>query len=110
VLEFSTRQKCTVALRMLAYGGPADFYDEGLRMGESMVLKTVKEFGSTIIKVFRDDFLKSPSESELQHILSVNEAHGFLDMIESIDCMVWQCALRIYHVIFILPAFVPPIH
>jgi hypothetical protein len=45
-LGFSTIQKCTVALRMLAYGGPADFHDEALRMGESTVLKTVKEFAN----------------------------------------------------------------
>jgi hypothetical protein len=77
---------------MLAYGGPADFHDEGLRMGESTILKTDKEFASTIIEVFGDEFLRPPSESELQHILSMNEARGFPDMIESIDCMHWQCA------------------
>jgi hypothetical protein len=92
VLGFSTRQKCTVALRMLAYGGPGDFHDEGLRMGESMVLKTVKEFASTIVKVFGDEFLRPPFESKLQHILSVNEACGFLGMIGSIDCVHQQWA------------------
>jgi hypothetical protein len=92
VLGFSIRQKCTVALRMLAYGGPADFHDEGLRMGESTLLKTVKEFVSTIVEVFEDEFLRPPSKSELQHILSVNEARGFPGMIRSIDCMHWQWA------------------
>jgi hypothetical protein len=92
VLGFSTRQKCIVALRMLAYGGPADFHDEGLRMGESTILKTDKEFASTIIEVFGDEFLRPPSESELQHILSMNEARGFPNMIESIDWMHWQWA------------------
>jgi hypothetical protein len=80
-------KKCIVGLRMLAYGGPADFLDEGLRMGESTVLKTVKEFITTVIKVFGDEFLRPPSESDLHNILSVNEARGFPDMIESIDCM-----------------------
>jgi hypothetical protein len=46
---------------MLAYGGAADFHDEGLRMDESTVLKTVKEFASTTIKVFGDEFLRPPS-------------------------------------------------
>jgi hypothetical protein len=87
VLGFSTRQKCIVALRMLAYGGPTDFHDEGLHMEESTVLKTVKEFASTIVEVFGDEFLRPPSESELQHILSANEARGFSGMIGSIDCM-----------------------
>lgn len=52
VLGFSSRQKCTVALRMLAYGGPADFLDEGLRMGESTVLQTIKEFAKTVLQTF----------------------------------------------------------
>ena len=38
-LGFSTRQKCTVALKMPAYGGVADAQDDGIRMGESMVLE-----------------------------------------------------------------------
>ena len=92
VLGFSTRQKCTVALRMLAYGGATDSLDEGLRMGESTVLQTVKEFARTIVEVFGDEFLRPPSQSELQHILSVNEARGFPSMIGSIDCMHWKWA------------------
>jgi hypothetical protein len=92
VLGFSTRQKCTVALRMLAYGGPTDFHDEGLCMGESTILKTVKEFATTVVEVFGGEFLSPPSKSELQHILSVNEARGFYAMIGSIDCMYWQWA------------------
>jgi hypothetical protein len=92
VLGFSSRQKCTVGLRMLAYGGPADFLDEGLCMSESTVLKTVKEFATTVVEVFGDEFLRPPSESELQHILLVNEARGFPGMIGSIDYMHWQWA------------------
>jgi hypothetical protein len=92
VLGFSSRQKCTMALRMLAYGGPADFLDEGLRMGESTVLQTIKEFAKTIIEVFGPEYLRPPSESELQHILSENEACGFPGMIGSIDCMHWEWA------------------
>jgi hypothetical protein len=94
MLGFSTRQKCKVALRMLAYGGATDFHDEGLCMGKSTVLKTVKEFARTIVKVSRDEFLRPPSTSELQHILSVNEAHGFPGMIGSFDCMHRQCVKR----------------
>ncbi|XP_035819269.1 uncharacterized protein [Zea mays] len=52
VLGFSSRQKCTMALRMLAYGGPANFLDEGLRMGESTVLQTIKEFAKTVLQTF----------------------------------------------------------
>ena len=42
-LGFSALHKCTVAQKMLAYGGPADELDAHLKMGESTVLKTLKE-------------------------------------------------------------------
>ena len=35
---FSTLQKCMVALRLLAYGAPADSQDDYLRMAESTML------------------------------------------------------------------------
>ena len=37
---------------MLAYGGPADELDDHLKMGESTVLETTKEFVMTVIEVF----------------------------------------------------------
>ena len=33
-LGFSALHKCTVAVKMLAYGGPADELDDHLKMGE----------------------------------------------------------------------------
>jgi hypothetical protein len=53
-------------------------------MGESTALKTVKEFATIVVEVFGDEFLRPPSESELQHILLVNEACGFPGMIGSL--------------------------
>ena len=49
---FSAKQKCTVAIKMLAYGGVADAQDDGIRMGESTILECVKEFVNTVITVF----------------------------------------------------------
>jgi hypothetical protein len=40
-LGFSHLQKVTAALRMLAYGGPADTLDEYLWMAESTILESV---------------------------------------------------------------------
>src|SRR5438105_1376796 len=73
-LGFSPKQKCTIAIKMLAYGHGADALDDGLRMGESTVLQTVKEFVNTVILVFGPEYLRPPKSSELQHILAVNEA------------------------------------
>jgi len=87
---FSAKQKCTVAIKMLAYGGVADAQDDGIRMGESTILECVKEFVNTVITVFGPQFLRPPNQTELQHILAVNEARGFPGMVGSIDCMHWE--------------------
>jgi len=89
-LGFSALHKCTVAVKMLAYGGPADELDDHLKMGESTVLETLKEFVMTVIEVFGKEFLRPPRSEEIEHILSINLARGFPGMIGSIDCMHWE--------------------
>ena len=78
---FHPIHKCVVAMRMLAYGSPADSFDDTYRMPESTVLETVKQFARTIISVYESEFLRLPTASELETILQVNEARGFPGMI-----------------------------
>ncbi|XP_057425964.1 uncharacterized protein LOC130719355 [Lotus japonicus] len=40
----SPLQKCTAAIRMLAYGSPADSVDEYVRIGESTAIECLKNF------------------------------------------------------------------
>ena len=86
-LGFSALDKCTVAVKMLAYGGPADELDDHLKMGESTALETLKEFVMTVVKLFGKEFPRPPKSEEIEHILSINLARGFPGMIGSIDCM-----------------------
>ena len=51
-LGHSTFQKVTAALRMLAYGIPADLVDDHLAMGESQAIICVKHFAVGIVQVF----------------------------------------------------------
>ena len=51
-LGHSTFQKVTAALRMLAYGIPADLVDDQLAMGESQAIICVKRFAVEIVQVF----------------------------------------------------------
>ncbi|XP_071678388.1 uncharacterized protein [Lolium perenne] len=44
VLGFSSIQKCTAAMRMLAYGAPADTQDDYLRMSESTAIECMYKF------------------------------------------------------------------
>src|SRR6266540_2211742 len=74
---FHPIHKCTVAIKMLAYGGSADALDNTLRIGESTVLESLKQFVWTVNNVFGGKFLRPPSEQELNHILNINKARGF---------------------------------
>jgi hypothetical protein len=55
-LSFSPLQKCTIAMKILAYGGPADFLDDVIRMGENTILECLKEFSGTVILVYATEF------------------------------------------------------
>jgi hypothetical protein len=84
---FSPIHEFTITIKMLAYGSIADSLDDHLEMGESIVLETLKHFVRTIVDVFGEEWIRPPSELELQHILKVNETRWFSGMIGNIDCM-----------------------
>ncbi|XP_009148795.2 uncharacterized protein LOC103872211 [Brassica rapa] len=88
--RLSALQKCTAAIRMLAYGQPGDMYDEYLRLGESTALLCLENFNNGIIQIFGDEYLRSPTPEDLQQLLDVGEVRGFPGMIGSIDCMHWE--------------------
>jgi hypothetical protein len=71
---FSAKQKCTIAIKMLAFGSIADAHDDGIRMGESTIFECLTKFVKTITAVFGPEFLRPPNETELEHILAVNKA------------------------------------
>uniref|UniRef100_A0A0D3BCD1 DDE Tnp4 domain-containing protein n=1 Tax=Brassica oleracea var. oleracea TaxID=109376 RepID=A0A0D3BCD1_BRAOL len=89
-LGLSTLQKCTAAIRVLAYGTAADTVDEYLRLGESTTRKCVEHFVEGIINLFGDEYLRRPIPADLQRLLDIGEYRGFPRMIGSIDCMHWE--------------------
>jgi hypothetical protein len=84
---FSALPKCTVAMRMLAYGAPGDSTDDYLRMAESIAFDCFYRFSRVVIAVFGDTYLRSPIVQDTAQILAFNEARGFPGMLGSIDCM-----------------------
>ena len=64
--SLSPLQKCTVAIRMLAYGVAADSVDEYLLIGESTTTKCVKRFVRAIIAVFGDEYLRRPNAEDIE--------------------------------------------
>ena len=51
-IGFSSLQKCTTAIRMLAYGVPADAVDEYLRMSESTIITSMYMFCRAVVDAF----------------------------------------------------------
>ncbi|XP_022553853.1 putative nuclease HARBI1, partial [Brassica napus] len=86
----SPLQKCTAAIRLLAYGSAADTVDEYLRLGESTAISCLENFTEGIIQLFGDEYLRRPTPEDLQRLLDIGEKHGFPGMVGSIDCMHWE--------------------
>ena len=89
-LGLSSLQKITAAYMMLSYGVPADFMDQYIRIGESTVIESLRRFVIGIIKVFGDEYLRSPNEQDTARLLAIGERRGFPGMLGSIDCMHWE--------------------
>jgi len=88
--SLSPLQKCTAAIRLLAYGGAADAQDEYIRLAETTARASLHNFTAGIITLFGDEYLRHPTPEDLQRQLYINEERGFPGMIGSIDCMHWE--------------------
>lgn len=88
--SFSPLQKCTIAMRMLAYASSADYLDENLRVGCSTAIKCLVLFVRGVKENFGSRYLRKPNSEDIQRLLQINEARGFPGMLGSIDCMHWE--------------------
>ncbi|KAG2221286.1 hypothetical protein INT45_000199 [Circinella minor] len=70
---FSTLQRASAVMQMLAYGGPADAVNEYFRMAPYTVREALKEFCRAIIRSYGKTYLRSPNEEDLKRILAMNE-------------------------------------
>uniref|UniRef100_A0A0A9BQ78 Uncharacterized protein n=1 Tax=Arundo donax TaxID=35708 RepID=A0A0A9BQ78_ARUDO len=87
----SPLQKCTAAIRMLAYGSPADLMDESFGVAESTAMECMIHFVQGVRHIFGHQYLRRPTEEDVQHLLHLGEVHhGFPGMLSSLDCMHWE--------------------
>ncbi|KAL1546107.1 hypothetical protein AAHA92_22755 [Salvia divinorum] len=87
----SPLQKCTYAIRQLAYDGGADMFDEYLHVAETTGRECMKYFCKGVIETFGATYLRSPTPADCQGLLDLHgRVHGFPEMLGSIDCMHWQ--------------------
>ncbi|XP_012859009.1 PREDICTED: putative nuclease HARBI1 [Erythranthe guttata] len=85
----SSLQKVIAAYRILAYGVPADFLDDHIRIGKSTSIESLRHFLKAIVAIYAEKYLRAPNEDDLSQLLQVNEQRGFPGMLGSIDCMHW---------------------
>ncbi|KAL6224800.1 hypothetical protein ACLB2K_003655 [Fragaria x ananassa] len=86
-ISLSSYQKITAALRILAYGVPADNVDEYVRIGQTTTLSSLKRFVNAVVVLFGDEYLRSPNRNDITRLFSIDEKRGFPEMLGSIDCM-----------------------
>ncbi|KAK1653219.1 hypothetical protein QYE76_071024 [Lolium multiflorum] len=77
---FTSIQKCTAAMRYLAYGAPSDTTNDYLRMEELTCTETLYRFYRAVI---------APTQDDTARILQNNATRWFPGMLGSIDCMQW---------------------
>ena len=84
-LGLSSYQKITASIRMLAYAMPADILDDVMGMAEYTILESFARFCKAVIAVFGDEYLRSPTEDDVERILKQNSNRGFPGMLGSIS-------------------------
>jgi hypothetical protein len=90
LLGLSSRQKVTVAPRMLALGVCADAMDDYCRMSESTVMKCMGRFCAAMRAEYGEYHLRKPTYEDCWEQLAINETRGFFGMFGSIDCMYYE--------------------
>ena len=69
-LGFTSIQKCTTAMRMLAYGAPGDIHEDYGRKGESTTIECLYKFSRAMVAVFGPQYLRSPNAEDTAQILA----------------------------------------
>ncbi|XP_075674911.1 uncharacterized protein LOC142644119 [Castanea sativa] len=86
-LGLSSLQKITAALRMLAYGVSGDLVDEYVRIGETTALESLKNFITTVIDVFSEEYLRKPNNEDIARLSNndinvLEQSHVFNELAE----------------------------
>lgn len=84
------KMRIIASLRLLAYGYAFKTTDELCCMSEASSMLSFKNFVKDIVRMYGAEYLRSPNESDLRRILSINAARGFPGCLGSWDCQHWE--------------------
>ncbi|GJR94740.1 ALP1-like protein isoform X1 [Tanacetum coccineum] len=82
--------ECTSAIRQLAYDVNVDFLDEYLQMSKGSSRTTLDHFCQAIMKIYGPGYLRKTVTHVEKLYRHHEEKHGFLELLESLDCMDWE--------------------
>ena len=88
--DLSPLQKCTAEIHILAYESPANSVDEYVRLVNCTTIECLEAFVKGVNEIFGDEYLRSPNNNDINHLLQIGEARRFPGMLGSIDCMHWE--------------------
>jgi Plant transposon protein len=90
VLGLTSEQNLCAWLQMLAYGTEADSFDKYFRIAESKMLVSIERFTKSVINIFKEEYLRTPTAIDKTKILARSRDRGFPGKIGSIDCSKWK--------------------
>ena len=76
IMGFSGYQKISAAMRVIAYGIPADYTDEYLRIGQDTTTEFVRRFAKLVIKLYGEKYLRAPNEEDTKRLMEMNKKRG----------------------------------
>ncbi|XP_047979207.1 uncharacterized protein LOC125221126 [Salvia hispanica] len=86
-LGLTPLQKCTVAIRQLAYGTTTDMFNEYLHVRETTGRECLKNFCKGVVETFGHTYLRRPTADNCQMLMRMHETvHDFPGMLGSIEC------------------------
>ncbi|XP_048494333.1 uncharacterized protein LOC104887454 [Beta vulgaris subsp. vulgaris] len=86
----SALQKCTAAIRMLAYGSSSAVVNEYLKIALSTARECLLHFVEEVVARFGPEYLRKANANDIERLLHEGERRGFPSMMGSIDYMHWN--------------------
>lgn len=80
------KQKILAVLRMLGTGIASDHLDDNFRISSTTIIASLKEFSKCVLQIFGPEYLRGPTEEEMQGILDWNASRSMPGCLGSIDC------------------------